>query len=46
MPLERQGGGAQSHEEDMDIAYEDNRATRTFESLEQRFLDDIMKLSR
>ncbi|KAL6511075.1 hypothetical protein OROGR_022199 [Orobanche gracilis] len=47
MPLERQGGGAQSHEEDMDIGYEDNnRVTQTFEGLEQRFLDDIMKLSR
>ncbi|KAL6506503.1 hypothetical protein OROGR_024684 [Orobanche gracilis] len=47
MPLERQGGGAQSHEEDMDIGYEDNsRLTQTFEGLEQRFLDDIMKLSR
>ncbi|KAK6119834.1 hypothetical protein DH2020_046429 [Rehmannia glutinosa] len=49
MPLERQGGGdprSQSHEEDMDIGYEDNRVMQTFEGLEQRFLDDIMKLSK
>ncbi|KAK6163656.1 hypothetical protein DH2020_000520 [Rehmannia glutinosa] len=49
MPLERQGGGdprSQSHEEDMDIGYEDNRVMHTFEGLEQRFLDDIMKLSK
>ncbi|PIN07053.1 hypothetical protein CDL12_20381 [Handroanthus impetiginosus] len=49
MPLERQAGGdprSQPHEEDMDIGYEDNRMVRTFEGLEQGFLDDIMKLSK
>ncbi|KAI3450780.1 hypothetical protein Pfo_007445 [Paulownia fortunei] len=49
MPLERQGGRdprSQPHEEDMDIGYEDNRVLLTFEGLEQRFLDDIMKLSK
>ncbi|XP_057808057.1 uncharacterized protein LOC131022562 [Salvia miltiorrhiza] len=49
MPTERQGGGdprSQSHEEDMDIGYEDTRVTPTLEGLEQRFVDDIMKLSK
>lgn len=49
MSLERQGGGdprSQLHEEDMDIGYEDNHVLQTFEGLEQRFLDDIMKLSK
>ncbi|KAK4441345.1 hypothetical protein Salat_0469400 [Sesamum alatum] len=49
MPLEKQGGGdprSQAHEEDMDIGYEDNHVLQTFEGLEQRFLDDIMKLSK
>ncbi|KAL3626976.1 hypothetical protein CASFOL_029189 [Castilleja foliolosa] len=49
-PLERQSGGdprSQPHEEDMDIGYEDNnRVMPSFECLEQRFLDDIMKLSK
>ncbi|KAG8371103.1 hypothetical protein BUALT_Bualt13G0052000 [Buddleja alternifolia] len=48
--LDKQGGGdprTQPHEEDMDIGYEDNHhMQRTFEGLEQRFLDDIMKLSK
>ncbi|EPS58853.1 hypothetical protein M569_15959, partial [Genlisea aurea] len=48
MPLERQGGGSdprsQSHEEDMEIGYEDNRAPRTFDGLENRIFDDVMKL--
>ncbi|KAH6826975.1 hypothetical protein C2S53_013320 [Perilla frutescens var. hirtella] len=49
MPLERQDGGdprSQSHEEDMDIGYEDSRTTPNLEGLEQRFVDDIMKLSK
>lgn len=49
MALERQGNNdprSQPHEEDMDIGYEDNPSSRTFEGLEQRFLDDIMKLSK
>ncbi|KAL8057916.1 hypothetical protein ABFS82_04G214900 [Erythranthe guttata] len=49
MPSERQGGvdpRSQSHEDDMDLGYEDNRSVQTFENLEQRFLDDIMKLSK
>ncbi|GFP89453.1 hypothetical protein PHJA_001088900 [Phtheirospermum japonicum] len=49
-PMERQVGGdprPQPHEEDMDIGYEDNnRVMPTFEGLEQRFLDDFMKLSK
>ncbi|KAI3461234.1 hypothetical protein Pfo_017897 [Paulownia fortunei] len=49
LPLQKQGGGdprSQPHEEDMDIGYEDNHMLQTFEGLEQRFLDDIMKLSK
>lgn len=49
MPSEKQSGGdsrSQPHEEDMDIGYEDNQVAQTFETLEQRFLDDIMKLSK
>ncbi|CAA0810708.1 Unknown protein [Striga hermonthica] len=49
MPMERQGGGDprdQSQEEDMDIGYDDNHVIQTFEGLEQRFLDDILKLSK
>ncbi|XP_051143708.1 uncharacterized protein LOC127260083 [Andrographis paniculata] len=51
MPLEKQSSNvvdprAQAHEEDMDIGYEDNQVVQTFEALEQRFLDDIMKLSK
>lgn len=49
MALERQGNNdprSQPREEDMDIGYEDNPSSRTFEGLEQRFLDDIMKLSK
>ncbi|KAF5937581.1 hypothetical protein HYC85_025087 [Camellia sinensis] len=49
MTLERQGNNdprSQPREEDMDIGYEDNPSSRTFEGLEQRFLDDIMKLSK
>lgn len=49
MALERQGNNdprSQPREEDMDIGYEDNPSSRTFEGLEQRFLDDVMKLSK
>ncbi|XP_051134706.1 uncharacterized protein LOC127253927 isoform X2 [Andrographis paniculata] len=49
VPLERQGGGetgSQAHEEDMEIGYEDPRVVQTYESLEQRFLDDLTKLSK
>ncbi|KAL2506947.1 hypothetical protein Fot_30594 [Forsythia ovata] len=49
MSLEKQSGSDPRHqprEEDMDIGYEDNRMSQTFEGLEQRFLDDIMKLSK
>ncbi|KAL0436236.1 UNVERIFIED_CONTAM: hypothetical protein Sradi_0331500 [Sesamum radiatum] len=47
--MERQSHGdprSQPQEEDMDIGYEDNRVLHTFEGLEQRFFDDIMKLSK
>ncbi|CAI9778301.1 unnamed protein product [Fraxinus pennsylvanica] len=48
MPLEKQSSDPrhQPRKEDMDIGYEDNRISQTFEGLEQRFLDDIMKLSK
>ncbi|TXG73507.1 hypothetical protein EZV62_002086 [Acer yangbiense] len=32
------------HKEDMDVGYEDKPLSNTFEDLEQKFLDDIMKL--
>lgn len=35
-----------SREENMEIGYEDNVAGQTFEGLEQRFYDDIVKLSK
>ncbi|XP_076950402.1 uncharacterized protein LOC143623356 isoform X2 [Bidens hawaiensis] len=35
-----------SREENMEIGYEDNVASQTFEGLEQRFYDDIVKLSK
>ncbi|XP_022861753.1 uncharacterized protein LOC111382113 [Olea europaea var. sylvestris] len=49
MLLEKQSGSDPRHlprEEDMDIGYKDNSMSQTFEGLEQRFLDDIMKLSK
>lgn len=49
MVLERQGNNdPRSHpgEEDMEIGYEDKPMLQTFEGLEQRFLDDIMKLAK
>ncbi|KAF3660325.1 putative FAD-linked sulfhydryl oxidase ERV1-like [Capsicum annuum] len=49
LALENQGGKdprAQPREEDMDIGYEDKPVQQTFEGLEQKFLDDIMKLTK
>lgn len=49
MGSDRQGNNdARSHpgEEDMEIGYEDKPMLQTFEGLEQRFLDDIMKLAK
>ena len=49
MALEKQGNNeTRSHprEEDMNIGYEDNPLSQTYEGLEQRFVDDIMKLSK
>ncbi|XP_058115596.1 uncharacterized protein LOC131258349 isoform X2 [Magnolia sinica] len=37
---------AQSHEQDMDVGYEESSLPQTFESLEQKFLDEIMKLTK
>ncbi|KAJ4978531.1 hypothetical protein NE237_009311 [Protea cynaroides] len=38
---------SQNHEEDMEIGYEeDNALPQTFEGLEQKFLDEIMKLTK
>lgn len=37
---------AQDHEQDMEIGYEEHAMPQTFESLEQKFLDDIMKLTK
>lgn len=49
MALQKQGNSdprCQPHEEDMDIGYEDKPMLQNFEGLEQRFLDDIMKLAK
>ncbi|XP_043702400.1 uncharacterized protein LOC122652660 [Telopea speciosissima] len=37
---------SQDHEEDMEIGYEDTTLPQTFEGLEQKFLDEIMKLTK
>ncbi|XAR59619.1 hypothetical protein NMG60_11015525 [Bertholletia excelsa] len=37
---------SQPHEENMDIGYEDGSLSQTFDGLEQKFIDDIMKLSK
>lgn len=37
---------AQPREEDMEVGYEDNVPGQTFEGLEQRFYDDILKLTK
>lgn len=36
---------SQPRNEDMDIGYEDSPLLQTFQGLEQKFLDDIMKLA-
>ncbi|KAK7312694.1 hypothetical protein VNO77_36759 [Canavalia gladiata] len=37
---------SQAHEEDMDVGYEGNHLSQTFEGLEQNFHDDIVKLTK
>jgi len=37
---------SQAHEEDMDVGYEGNHLSQTFEGLEQNFRDDILKLTK
>ncbi|XP_077225834.1 ubiquitin carboxyl-terminal hydrolase isoform X2 [Tasmannia lanceolata] len=37
---------AQSQEQDMEIGYEENPMAQTFEGLEKKFLDEIMKLTK
>lgn len=34
------------HKEDTDLIYEANNLSSTYEGLEQKFLDDILKLSK
>ncbi|KAK3005277.1 hypothetical protein RJ639_017545 [Escallonia herrerae] len=49
LPLEKQGNidpRSQSREGDMEVGYENNLLSEAFEGLEQRFLDDIMKLAK
>ncbi|KAK9062688.1 hypothetical protein SSX86_019877 [Deinandra increscens subsp. villosa] len=48
LPPEKQGNDLRSlsREEDMEIGYEDNATGYTFEALEQRFYDDILKLTK
>ncbi|KAF7805766.1 uncharacterized protein G2W53_037927 [Senna tora] len=47
--LSGQGGDAartQAHKEDNDVVYQVNNLSQTFEGLEQKFLDDILKLAK
>ncbi|RDY04829.1 hypothetical protein CR513_11407, partial [Mucuna pruriens] len=37
---------SQAHEEDMDVGYEGNHLSQTFQGLEQNFRDDIIKLTK
>lgn len=37
---------SQPHEEDMDIGYEDNPSSHTFEGIEKKFHDDFLKLAK
>ncbi|KAK2998012.1 hypothetical protein RJ639_026261 [Escallonia herrerae] len=49
LPLEKQGNidpRSQSHEGDTEVGYENNLLSEAFEGLEQRFLDDIIKLAK
>ncbi|KAF3439488.1 hypothetical protein FNV43_RR17766 [Rhamnella rubrinervis] len=49
LALEKQSNNdtrSQSLNEDMDIGYEDNPISQTFEGLEQKFYDDILKLAK
>lgn len=49
LALEKQNNSdprSRPHEEDMDVGYEDKPLSQTFEGLEQKFLDDIMKLAK
>ncbi|KAK7272267.1 hypothetical protein RJT34_28757 [Clitoria ternatea] len=39
-------GRSQPHEENMDVGYEGNNLSQTFEGLEQKFLDEIIKLAK
>lgn len=47
--LEKQGSKDprdQAQQEDMELGYEDNAPPQTFEGLEQKFIQDIMKLTK
>lgn len=49
LALEKQSNSdtrSQTHEENMDIGFEGNALLQTFEGLEQKFHDDIMKLAK
>lgn len=49
LALEKQNNSdprSRPHEEDMDVGYENKPLSQTFEGLEQKFLDDIMKLAK
>ncbi|XP_035540636.1 uncharacterized protein LOC118343667 [Juglans regia] len=49
LALEKQSNSdtrSQTHEENMDLGFEDNALLQTFEGLEQKFHDDIMKLAK
>lgn len=36
----------QAREEDMNVGYEGNHLSHTFEGLEQKFLDEVLKLAK
>jgi hypothetical protein len=49
LDLEKQSNSdprSQTHEENMNIVYEGNPLSQTFENLEQKFRDDIIKLAK
>lgn len=49
LALEKQNNSdprSRPHEEDMDVGYEGKPLSNNFEGLEQKFIDDIMKLAK
>lgn len=46
MQSQSQNARSETHKEDKDVVYEVNNLSQTFEGLEQKFRDDIMKLAK